>query len=461
MAPARGSSDLPLEMILMFDIYLPNGSKKALRQTCKALCRTVRLRIDRTFLSANPLNITVFRAIADSETYRHSIKEIVWDGARLISAPLGEFHIADEREDLWIDPTTGCPEWFVTACRANRENLDMRISSLSDFKRPYWQNLQQQQADTLRANRDADALAYGLRRFSALTRITITPAAHGLVFIPLYETPMIRAFPRGFNYPIPRGWPDNADGPFTPEATPWADEATQSEYRGVGIVLRALASHADHRVSELCITANTLQTGLNCRIFDAPNAQYADFATVLRRPGFARLDLDLLVRGEEHVGWPAYRNGLLRSALAEAHDMQHISLATNMDEVSATAPDQLVPLRTIFPIKSWPSLRHFSLSQFLVDKDDLVSFLAALASTLRSRLDWRTRDPAERRVVSLAKPTLYWRIGHAFWLDKEVQGFLYGEGKNPFWGSGFEVADEGMVRDAFLLGAGWKEKNFR
>jgi hypothetical protein len=33
----------------------------------------------------------------------------------------------------------------------------------------------------------------------ALKRVTITPSAHGHLFTPLYPTPIIRAFPKGFN----------------------------------------------------------------------------------------------------------------------------------------------------------------------------------------------------------------------------------------------------------------------
>lgn len=48
--------------------------------------------------------------------------------------------------------------------------------------------------------------AWRLRRFLAVRTITITPAAHGRLFYPLFETPMIRAFPPGFIYPLQRGW---------------------------------------------------------------------------------------------------------------------------------------------------------------------------------------------------------------------------------------------------------------
>jgi hypothetical protein len=63
----------------------------------------------------------------------------------------------------------------------------------------------------------------GFARFPALKRVTAKLVAHGWIFTPLYQTSMIRAFPKGFNYAIPRGWPHVPDGTYTPEATPWQD----------------------------------------------------------------------------------------------------------------------------------------------------------------------------------------------------------------------------------------------
>ncbi|KAJ5360502.1 hypothetical protein N7517_009693 [Penicillium concentricum] len=53
-------------------------------------------------------------------------------------------------------------------------------------------------------NSDLRAFLDSVRQFPALKRVTITPPAHGHLFVPLHQTPMIRAFPKGFNYFIPR-----------------------------------------------------------------------------------------------------------------------------------------------------------------------------------------------------------------------------------------------------------------
>lgn len=96
----------------------------------------------------------------------------------------------------------------------------------------YYQNLLQQQEDVIAFQSDVDAFIYGLKRFPALRRITITPAAHGWLFAPLYETPMIRALPYGFNYPIPRGWLTSKFAEMEPYAHPWSDETEKNKWRG-------------------------------------------------------------------------------------------------------------------------------------------------------------------------------------------------------------------------------------
>lgn len=140
----------------------------------------------------------------------------------------------------------------------------------------HYQNLLQQQEDVLFMGPNVDALIYGLKRFPALRRMTITPAAHGWIFAPLYETPMIRALPKGFNYPIPRGWP-TGDGETRPEIYAWgsSSEAEKNKWRGFRVVMRVLAQHEeDHHIMELRIDVNGLYTDLHCRIFDQPCEEY-------------------------------------------------------------------------------------------------------------------------------------------------------------------------------------------
>ncbi|KAL4862530.1 hypothetical protein BDV12DRAFT_178729, partial [Aspergillus spectabilis] len=343
------------------------------------------------------------------------------------------------------------------------EHLDSELSPRVCWQ--YYQNILQQQEDVIVFNKDAEALAYGLRRFPALTRITLTPAAHGWIWAPLYETPMIRAFPKGFNYPIPRGWPNGRYAGEKPIAKPWEDSGVRAEYRGFGIITRALAECAEHHISELVIDVNSLETGLNCCVFEEPNAEYNELMTILKQPGFRHLDLALLVGGQERTGWRCFCSKLLFRALANAYDLEHISLTTNVKPDPAYdstknslggSREQWEPLRTIFPVETWHSLRHFGLSGFLVDKDDLIKLLRALPTLrslflahlwfvdhggcfrelledMRDKLDWRARDPVARPRISISVPTDYQQLGHAVWIDKEVREFVYGDGQNPFF----------------------------
>ncbi|KAL2824507.1 hypothetical protein BDW59DRAFT_147443 [Aspergillus cavernicola] len=204
---------------------------------------------------------------------------------------------------------------------------------------------------------------------------------------------MIHAFPRGFNYLIPRGWPIHPAGTSPPEANPWEVKAVKHRFRGFGIVTRALAQYTEQHISEFIININFLETGLNCRVFREANTEYNNFATFLRQPNFTCLDLALLVGGQEDREWRCYKSGL-HAALREAKNLQQISLHTNVKSdpaadntargTSGGSHVQFMSLRIIFPVDAWSNLRRFRLSGFLINKDDLVSFLSACPDTLRS-----------------------------------------------------------------------------
>jgi hypothetical protein len=101
-----------------------------------------------------------------------------------------------------------------------RDQLVAERLSLKESWR-YYKELWWQQVEVLNSGADLDAFRYGLERFPLIQTVTITPLAHGRLFTPLYETPMIRAFPRGFNYLLPRSWPVH-DPTYTPSPSrPW------------------------------------------------------------------------------------------------------------------------------------------------------------------------------------------------------------------------------------------------
>ncbi|KAJ5130216.1 uncharacterized protein N7515_006255 [Penicillium bovifimosum] len=529
---------LPLELWGCIDSHLSNADIKSLRLTCKQFNNTVFLRLNRVFLSANPLNIEVFRNIASHDKFRHQVNEIIWDEARLQRGPKrtsdpdeGHELLSDEDEPdnnrEWAaayDPEyreeiiklheteegDRCPRWFKNACEENswvQKWQDIRDAGRSDHiaRREQvraqlslgecWQHyleLLRQQKDVLAGQSDLEAFAFGVRQFPALKRVTITPAAHGTPITPLYPTPMIRVFPEGFNYPIPRGWLYDRDDTM-PTAYLWNHyPELRGRYRGFRAAMRVLANEPNS-VSELVMTSNSVPTGINCTIFDnswVPPDAYSNFSTVLKKPGFRRLDIALLVSGQNEDDlescWRSLLNGRLRRALGEAKEMEEFRLHTTFDRtLYAWFEWPLIPLQSIVPVEQWSKLRHFELSGFLISQDDCVSFLKTLPESVRSielsmlyfhddgnwcsMLEeirrmvsegtlWGDRDARSRPKITIGVPIDGDSIlgigshayGHGVWIEKEVEDFIYGEGGNPFK----EHRPEGSPRPSIHLGVG-------
>ncbi|KAJ5512088.1 hypothetical protein N7463_001640 [Penicillium fimorum] len=388
---------LPFELWGCISSYLSNSDIKKLRLSCVQLKNASILRIDRVFLSANPLNVKVFRCIAGHDKFRQGVTEIIWDEARFARGPHRFNESADGNENISDEDEAGntrnvsypqeqilerhkfedgCPKWFKHACEINLDVLRQRRSR--DVDRPdhiarrdqvltqptpserwkYYQHLLVQQKVVLADNSDVHAFLYGFKQFPALKRVTITPSAHGHLFTPLYPSPMIRAFPKGFNYPIPRGW---LNGPVEPPvAYHWNEYPELRErYRGVVSLLRVLVNEPNS-VSELVMASNHMPTGLNCTIFDQPCEEYDNFTTVLKNPGFRRLAITFPIGGESDdqldACWRSFLNGRLRRALHEAKDMEDFSLHTTVinnpydDEYSAGSPERLIPLQSLIPV---------------------------------------------------------------------------------------------------------------
>lgn len=509
---------IPNEISQYITSYLPNSDIKNLRLACRFFRDFFFLRLDRVFLSANPLNIRVLRNIADHDVFRQGIVEIIWDDARLSGPPRTEdsdddsYYYYDDSDDddddganLDPDGRSDCARWFRQECKKNVHHLKMRRDQDVDRRDhvarakqlaaqlpwrksfAYFQELLRQQDLVIASDADVEAFCYALQRFPRLRRVTITPAAHGFLFTPLYHTPMIRAFPYGFNYPIPRTWPimerlEEAK----PEARPWVDEEEKEKWRAFRIATRVLAQQEprpDHAaVTEFVVDVHQLSTGLNCRIFDRPCDEYNHLVTLLRRPGFSRIDLPFIVGDVDYDGWPSFRSGYLYRALAEATDLVHISLGTDVGYFDGTEPgsagpsSHFTPLRSIFPVEKWPRLRHFGLSRFLVKQKDVLGLLASLPDTLRSvelsflmfldgggsfrglledmrdTLGWRERPAAHRPRVIIKMPPEHHMEGRVVWIDREAEAFLYYDGENPFSGPGpgnRAAPGKGVIRDAF------------
>ncbi|OQD90083.1 hypothetical protein PENSOL_c062G01648 [Penicillium solitum] len=155
----------------------------------------------------------------------------------------------------------------------------------------YYRELRDDQTSVIGSEDDKKAFLYGLERFLRLKRVTVTPTAYGWLFSLLYETPIIRAFLYGFNYPIPRGW-----------------HCDPVDCRVIEPLPRSEA--AKHNVSELSFDSKQLYTGLNFLIFDRPYEEYNQFAAIIKRLGFRRLYLSLLTSSSGD--WTGFQSGLFR-----------------------------------------------------------------------------------------------------------------------------------------------------
>lgn len=498
--------DLPIELLVAIAGAMPLSAVKQWRLTCRELAArlSLALRIYRVFLSANWTNIRVLHEMAGNDAIRQGVTEIVWDDARLVrgraSPGTGNAYYSGSTDP--IPPDAEYPQWFEDERADNEREVKARLARFKD--RPdhielaeqlqdqipaehawkHYSRLMQHEDEVLSSGADVDAFRHALLRFPNVKRLTITPAAHGFTFLPLYQTPMIRELPYGFNYPIPRGWPTAKVFDTNPELQRWdrADETYKDQWRGFRLALRVLAEPGtQHAVTELDMNVHGLNTGLNCHMFNDEKCQeYADFVALLSRPGFRHLHLPLLAGELDHYSqanfdWPSLREGGLRRALAHATDLEHFSLSTGGRQEIATwysgSMDVYVPLRSVVPIGSWPRLRHISLSRFYVTIPDLVGFLEDLpagvrfvemsfllflqggryrdlAFAMRDRLDWRRRPVGERPRLLIKLNERPARAGKALWVDREVEDFVYGDRGRLFGG------EDGAGHDQIPQGTG-------
>jgi hypothetical protein len=504
---------LPSELVGVICGLLSNSDIKSLRLTCRYLRDKSPLRFDRVFISANPRNIEVLLSISNHDVFRHRVKEIVWDDAVLKSIPDNSDgpcgYSADENdpddyaanEDKeWIsrDFVRICKESiFLTKSRLIEKNkyqgeneqqrqFDKLMPSRDSLT--YWNFLLQQQEEVIESGADETAFRYAVQRFPRLNKVTITPATHGFLFMPLYQTPMIRAFPSGFVYPIPRGWPsDEHLGYDRPDGYPegWENDEERKQWRGFCIVSRVLADYAEIlQVSELAIDSHKLPTGIDCTFFEKPNAEYDNLCKIVEQPGFNSITLSLItgyVADFDAEDWDFYRDGRISSLLARAPDLEKFIFQTDYSNSSGdNSMQDFVSLFDIFPIDKWSTgmLKHFGLFGMQVTQDNLISFLAKLPSTLQSvelsflsmlegddyaglltdirdKLGWRHRPRGQRIQVSISVTTVNIPYdGRYICLDKEVQEYIYGDGPSPFhFAEGFSESfvpfGTGIVQDEF------------
>ena len=109
---------------------------------------------------------------------------------------------------------------------------------------------------------------------------------------------------------------------------------------------------------------------------------------MLKRPGFRRLDLSLLLSGDEddlEIVFESLCKGRLHGALNEAKELQEFRLhASVSDHVALGGEFPDIPLHRMIPVEQWQDLRHFELSGFVICQSDLTSFLKSFPRSVRS-----------------------------------------------------------------------------
>lgn len=299
-------SALPFEVLEMITSNLENGDLKNLRLT-STLGFAIRLHIKRVYLSANPLNIKVLKAIADNDLYRNDVRELIWDESYLRNANELVSPNPKKRQSKLskgFDPVRRCPKWYVRDSHSHLKSsydrgenpflpkLGKQEMSWEESYR-YYYDLAKQQRAVISSNADVKAFSYVLDHFPFLSKITISSNAHGRLFVPLYHTPMIRAFPTGFVYPGPVHvyqdqrsqflWQGDNNGPR---------KKYTIQRRGLCAALRMLAKHGDHKVSELIIEEYE-EVDRDWMLVDVktPGHTRDDLATLIKRPDFHTLTL--------------------------------------------------------------------------------------------------------------------------------------------------------------------------
>ncbi|KAK7212304.1 hypothetical protein V2G26_019482 [Clonostachys chloroleuca] len=343
---------------------------------------------------------------------------------------------------------------------------------------------------------DIRALRQFANCFSSLKRITISHAAHGWAYEPLYETPLIRSLRGKLDYGILRSDRPYDLNPMGNEIlVSWGENRAYHERvsRGYKAIFEMMANlHLP--AQELVIETNGLLAGIPLEMFADRTQDYRNFYALLCRPDFHRLDLALLTgdcptEGHNATQWGILGRPHLRSALERGTSLTHFSFSADVRPRDLLGYEDLiandeswVPIQQILPVGSWPEMQHFGLSRFPVKQAELVDLLSNLPESVRSielgflafvladetyaglidavryHIRWRNRPAALRpRLVILLPISFSAPMGMANRVDSEIQEFLYHGGANPFRGSrGPNDVDFGVATELDVFNPGFK-----
>ncbi|QPC69589.1 hypothetical protein HYE68_000341 [Fusarium pseudograminearum] len=456
-SPPAGLSSLPPELGDYIASFLTNRDIKSLRLTSSSVCRIVTLRLQRVFIGANPRNIQVAYEVANHETFRTRVQEIIWDGT----------YLGWDGSTIWENSTVTSSQldWYTQSCRNSIALLGTterwpgdvaRMRQLAAAMGPVesieiYKELLRGQNSVLESGADIKAFEYTLNRFTSLRRVTISNKTHGRLFMPVYQTPMIRSFPYGFVYTLPRLILDLS-------VLPKDKTRKTMDIRSVRSTLRALAKHGKHNVSEFILDDEMrFSIGLDDK------TTLADLYSLVQRPGFRRLHLRNMYPIQAYKLLEKAENLQSLYFRVSDYDPSH-----RWDFSAAQASGGVaVQMNTYleFPMPLSQSLQNLAITGYGVDADSLATALAPLAYlrslelrsvsfyhwihcrsgmrvmrsrnardflyALRDKTDWRSR-PLRPKVTIIIKQDVSCFTGKLLKIDSEVNKFLYKDGENPF-----------------------------
>ncbi|OBS23459.1 hypothetical protein FPOA_04008 [Fusarium poae] len=455
-SPPASLSTLPVELGHHIARFLANRDIKSLRLTSSSLRARFTLCLKRVFISASPRNLKVVKEVADHEVFRHGVTEIIWDESEFqyTSSKLRTcdwdwgYYLDSCREDIcelaggWTNADlTGRPDDATRqlAAAMSRDECEQLYSELAD-----------EEECILKSGEDIKVFEYALDRFPLLRRVTISTKAHGRLFMPMYETPMIRSFPYGFVYHLPDLSGQSVYG--YDSSLLWEDEQSgnRPKYtvhrRGVCSSLRMLARHERHKVSEFIIEDLTRINWIPVSKFDNKGYALADLKSLIQRPGFSRLHLfaddpkghEILEKVENLRSLRIcgrWSDAYLQFPRCVMQSLQNLEL----DKLELEAHNFMTFVGPLNSLRSL-QLRYAIFSrQYGVEEEtdpnptgNPHEFLNALKEN-----DWCSRSSRPKVTIELVDGS--WYEGQMLRLDSDVDEFLYENGENPFVPDKFEV----------------------
>jgi hypothetical protein len=465
MKSSKSILDLPAELLAVICDELSRLDIKRLRLANRHLAKNVDLHIDRVYISPNRANLQCLRKIMDHPRYRFQVLEAVWDDAQLDEyLDLESFRDAVHADEN--DHQRRIEELLKNLMRSDSddhegygafEHDDMfdqagrltelakgillrhddqiardviaRNASVMSIEESYemYEELYEEELEAIERGYDAAALRHVLANCPKLERIVLTSEVwRPWHFQPVYQTPFYRSLPPG--YRKPSVWPWLGYCPHsTPTQAAYRDQIMRStvlnekaslphEFRGYSIIVSALISTPNPRISEFIIYTGHEPIGISHQLFATPNADFTNTMTMTRIIPLKRLQLTLNSYGSV---WDAnttdhyLRSGQIHAFLSALPLLEHLDLAPNSfprrgdDRNISEAvfyPEAIIPRALL------PRLKTFALRNVNVFFEELVDLIKAQTSSQHITLDNFRIDSIDGTKLT------YYRLFRELWM---------------------------------------------